>query len=125
MRTISPAPTDGITRSLPDSAARDGRTLLDHDPAAAVLRRQAGSLVIGVARPRQRAVRLEELGVSIAMVRRVGVGGGDADRSQLRMVLDELGQAVAVAPQLEELADGQPGPVAERLAVHDERIDLD
>ena len=41
------------------------------------------------------------------------------------MVLEDVRQVVAVRPQLEQLADGQPRSVAERLAVHHQRILLD
>ena len=41
------------------------------------------------------------------------------------MVGQDAGQVVAVGAQLEQLADGQPRAVAERLAVHHERILLD
>ena len=52
------------------------------------------------------------------------VGVGDADDSQLRMLAQQLGHGVAVAPHLQQLADGQAGVVAERFAAHDERIHL-
>ena len=39
------------------------------------------------------------------------------EHAQLRVVGEDAGQVVAVGAQLEQLADGQPRAVAERLAV--------
>ena len=55
----------------------------------------------------------------------VRVGLGDPDEAQLGVILEQVDERVPVGPQLEHLADGQAGPVAERLAVHHERVDLD
>ena len=49
----------------------------------------------------------------------------DPDPLELGVVLHQPGEVEAVAAQLEELADGQPRAVAEGLAVHHERVDLD
>ena len=78
-----------------------------------------------VARTDERPVPREELGVALLVVGRVDVGGGDAEDAQLGVVLEDHRQVVAVRPELEQLAHGQPRPVAERLAVHDQGILLD
>ena len=76
------------------------------------------------ARTQERAVAAEELAVAVAMLGGVAVGLGDPHDAQLRVLSQQPGHAVAVPAQLEELADGQARVVEERLAAHDERIDL-
>src|SRR5579862_4520420 len=101
-----------LERQAPRAAIRaairtapDRGSALDDDPAQAVLARQAVGLGLAVARPDERPVGFEELRVPRLVGSGVGVRGGHA----------------ALA-QLEDVADGEPCAVAERLAVHDEGI---
>ena len=86
---------------------------------------QPGRLGVGVAGTGQRAVGLDEVRVAVGLGGGVDVRRGDAQDAQLRVVLEDVREVVAVGPQLEQLADGQPRSVAERLAVHDQRVPLD
>ena len=86
--------------------------------------RQARRLLLGVARTDERAVGVEELPEPIPVLGRVGVRRRNAEALELGVVLDQPRQVIAVAAELEQLANRQPRPVAEGLAVHDQRVDL-
>src|SRR5205814_3769100 len=75
------------------------------DPRNAKVRREAGRLLSRVAGTGQGSVRLEEVGVPLAMIGRVSIGKRDAHDAQLGVVVENAHQRVAVAAQLEQLAD--------------------
>src|SRR4051794_40513124 len=125
-RCVERAYHPSARRSFGGLGASGGRCLgADDDARLPVLGRQTGRLGLGVARTGERAVLLEEVGIAVAMLAGVGVGGGDPEDTELRMVLEDPSQVVAVRAQLQKLANRQPGPVAEWLAVHHERVLLD
>src|SRR4051794_25831194 len=118
-RCVERAYHPSARRSSGGLGASGGRRLgADDDAGLAVLGRQTGRLRLCVARTDERAVLLEEVDVALAILRRVRVGRGDPEDTELRVILQDPRQVVSVRAQLEQLANRQPGPVAERLAVH-------
>src|SRR4051794_13854812 len=67
----------------------------------------------------------KEVLVPLLVVGRVAEGLGNGDAAQLRVLGEHLPRRQAVRAHLEDVLDGEARAVAERLAVHDERIDLD
>ena len=86
---------------------------------------QAVGLGVAVAGAADRPSASKNSAYRSRLPRGVRVGGGDAHAPQLRVVLEHPGERVAGAAQLEDVADREPRAVAERLAVHDERVGHD
>ena len=129
------AATGMLTNELNASAARIPERTFNIDGLVAdvsgdtlvvnVGTRQTGRLRLRVAGPGQRAVRLEELRVAVAMVGGIRVGGRDPQHAQLWVIGQQAGEVLAVRARFQQLADGQARAVAERLSVEHERILLD
>src|SRR5260221_400809 len=100
----------------------EGSGGLDDDAGEPVLAWEAVGLGFAVARPDERAIRVEELRVPGPVRGGVGVRRGNAHSAKLGVVLQHLREGVAAASQLEDVPNREARAIAEGLAVHHEWI---